>query len=166
MDFCLQFAFENRQKMMDDVLVALDENCDFEKVCEINVHHNYVAHENHFGHNVWVHRKGATSARDGQVCLIPGSMGTASYIGIGLGNKWSFNSCSHGAGRVMSRTKANETITEEMANQSIGNVVFGRWNGDYSECPLAYKNVDQVMKDQEDLVRAEVKLTPLGVMKG
>ena len=93
-------------------------------------------------------------------------MGTSSYIVEGLGNPESFMSCSHGAGRVISRRKANELFTEEMANLAMEGVVFLGWGGDYAEAPMAYKDIEEVMANQKDLVRPLVRLSPLGVMKG
>jgi tRNA-splicing ligase RtcB len=173
MNFCLEFARANREMMIDRLfeMVAYILGAAQPKGF-INVHHNYAALENHFGSNVWVHRKGATKAQKGDICLIPGSMGTATYVAVGEGNPDSFMSCSHGAGRVMSRTKANETISIEQADKSSEGVVFGRWGTDrkgragVSECPLAYKNIEDVMGNQEDLVRPAYKLRPLAVMKG
>jgi tRNA-splicing ligase RtcB len=133
---------------------------------EIRCEHNYAAMENHYGKNVMVHRKGAIRMREGDTGIIPGSMGTNSYIVKGLGNPQSFYSASHGAGRVMSRSKANELITEEMAQEAMKGIVFGRFNGKYDECPQAYKDISTVMTNQLDLVEPVVELKPLGVMKG
>ena len=119
-----------------------------------------------------VHRKGATRAQDGQWGIIPGSMGTSSYIVKGKGNQDSMESCSHGAGRRMGRGEFNRSTTLEEANAQIEGVVFKGWGKqrrgglDFSEAPGAYKDIDEVMAAQEDLVSIEVKLTPLGVMKG
>jgi tRNA-splicing ligase RtcB len=115
---------------------------------------------------VWVHRKGAIRVREGEFGIIPGSMGTSSYIVKGLGNPDSFMSASHGAGRVMSRRKANESITEEMANAAMEGIKFGRWNGKYDEAPQAYKDIEEVISSESDLVDTVVKLKPLAVMKG
>lgn len=168
MNVCLEFAHKNREHMMDVMLdivnKVFDGGVNPEK--QINAHHNYAAIENHYGENVWIHRKGAIRVREGELGIIPGSMGTPSYIVKGLGNPESFMSASHGAGRVMSRSQANKQITEEQANKSIEGVVFGRWNGKYDECPLAYKNIDEVMENQKDLVTPIVKLRPIAVMKG
>ena len=98
--------------------------------------------------------------------IIPGSMGTPSYIVEGLGNPESFCSCSHGAGRVMSRKQANKVFTEEMANKAMQGIVFDGWRGDLSEAPMAYKDIEMVIAIQDDLVKPLVKLNPLGVMKG
>ncbi|HEY9072240.1 MAG TPA: RtcB family protein, partial [Candidatus Ozemobacteraceae bacterium] len=114
MNFALAYARENRRQMMEvfrEVLSAHLPGIRFTE--EINIHHNYAAVENHFGRNVWVHRKGATSARSGELGIIPGSMGTFSYIVRGLGNPDSFTSCSHGAGRRMGRKEADRRLSVE-----------------------------------------------------
>lgn len=126
----------------------------------------------HFKKKVWIHRKGATQAEYNQMGIIPGSMGTASYIIKGLGNPESFRSCSHGAGRIISRTQFNKTYSVEECDKAMKGIVFGRWGKgrkgrvDISEAPQAYKNIETVIKNQEDLVEAIYKLRPLGVMKG
>lgn len=172
MNLALEFALANRERMMEifkDCIISVC-NCSFDD--PINIHHNYAALENHFGKNVWVHRKGATSAVKGELGIIPGSMGTSSYIVRGLGNKDSFCSCSHGAGRVMGRAEFCRTHTIEECDSAMGEVVFSGWgkdrkgNTDISEAPQAYKDIDIVMESQKDLVEIVVKLTPLGVLKG
>ncbi len=172
MHFALAFAKQNRRLIMTQVKKAAKEvlGCDFKQ--EINIHHNFAALEKHYGKKVWIHRKGATRAEKGQMDIIPGSMGTASYIVRGLGNPLSFNSCSHGAGRVVSRAEFNRTHTVEECNKAMEGIVFGRWNRgrngqyDLSEAPQAYKDIDEVIESQTDLVEIVVKLKPLGVMKG
>jgi tRNA-splicing ligase RtcB len=173
MDFALAFARENRRQMMmkfkdcaHDVL-----HCGFTQ--EINIHHNFAAIEEHFSRMVMVHRKGATQARQGQFGIIPGSMGTPSYIVRGLGNRESFESCSHGAGRIMGRKAFNRTHSVEECSRAMGDIVFDRWikkkkkgGIDISEAPQAYKDIHEVIKAQQDLVEVVVKLEPLGVMKG
>lgn len=173
MQYCVDFAFANRKLIMKRVKECVREVLgDYQPDEMINIAHNYASLENHMGKNVWVHRKGATSARKDEVGIIPGSMGTKSYIVKGLGNPLSFMSCSHGAGRVMSRSKASETITEEEANEAMKGVVYGRWgkdrkgNLDFSEAPQAYKDLDVVMENQKDLVEIMVELKPLAVVKG
>jgi tRNA-splicing ligase RtcB len=179
MQFALAFARENRARIMD---VVISEFIDVLGFCghanSYDVHHNYAQIENHFGRNVWVHRKGATSAKLGEIGIIPGSMGTTSYIVRGLGNKNSFESCSHGAGRASGRAEFNRTHTVEECRESMKGVVFSGWDDitdgkdrygrpvDLSEAPAAYKPIERVMADQADLVEAIVKLTPLGVVKG
>lgn len=118
----------------------------------VDCHHNYTQMENHFGKNVWVTRKGAVSAKEGEYGIIPGSMGTKSYVVRGLGNADSFCSCSHGAGRRMSRTKARATLTkEDVASQTSG-VECRKDSGIIDELPSAYKDIDVVMENQKDLV--------------
>ena len=137
----------------------------------INIHHNFAAMENHFGKNVWVHRKGATSAREGQLGIIPGSMGTPSYIVRGKGNPESFMSCSHGAGRVGGRKEFTRTHTVEECDADMKGIVFLGWskdrkgNPDLSEAPKAYKDIESVIEAQADLVEIVAKLHPLGVLK-
>lgn len=172
MNFALAFARENRRLMMSHLKNAAIEvlGCDFDN--EINIHHNFAALETHFGEKVWLHRKGATQSEMGQMGIIPGSMGTASYIVKGLGNPQSFMSCSHGAGRILSRAEFNRTFTVEECDKAMEGIVFGRWSKnrkgrvDLSEAPQAYKDIDTVMESQSDLVEVVVKLKPLGVMKG
>jgi tRNA-splicing ligase RtcB len=177
MQFALRYAFANRQKMMTVAKQVLKEH--FMKVSfieEINIHHNYAALENHFGRNLWVHRKGATSARKGELGIIPGSMGARSYIVKGLGNPESFCSCSHGAGRKMGRNEASRNLTLEECDRAMQGIVFDRWQKakgrkkgaeyDFGEAPQAYKDIDLVIKSELDLIEPLVVLRPLGVIKG
>jgi len=179
MDWALSYAKENRRRIMRQAIGAVEEitgrmlcNEDASEYSATDVHHNYAAMENHFGKNVMVHRKGATSARRGQVGIIPGSMGTSSYIVKGLGNRDSFTSCSHGAGRNMGRKQASRTLTTEEANGAMTGIVFDGYgtdrkgNPDFGEAPQAYKDIDQVMEAQSDLVEIVHKLRPLAVVKG
>lgn len=169
MNFALEFAYENRKRMLRDICESVNEvvPCDFKP--EINIHHNYAQIEHHFGSNVVVHRKGATSAKAGQLGIIPGSQGTSSYIVVGRGNEESFKSCSHGAGRTMSRGKAinNLSLEDEIKKMDELGIIHGiRHKNDLDECSSAYKNIDVVMEEQKDLVDIAVKLKPLGVIKG
>lgn len=172
MNYCLEFAKASRKHMMETIKQIflkeyLGDMIQFGEM--IDVHHNYATLENHFGKNIMLHRKGATSARKGQVGIIPGSQGTKSYIVEGLGNPDSFNSCSHGAGRLMSRTKAKETLNleEEINKMDKKGILHSiRGKGQLDEAPSAYKNIDVVMENQKDLVKIIVELTPLGVIKG
>ncbi len=172
MNYACAFAQENRRQMMTHFKNAARETLGSDFAEEINIHHNFAAPEKHFGKKVWIHRKGATQAEKGQMGIIPGSMGTASYIVKGLGNPQSFHSCSHGAGRVASRGEFNRTHTVEECNKAMEGIVFGRWSKgrkghyDLSEAPQAYKDINEVMESQSDLVEIVVKLRPLGVMKG
>ncbi len=127
-----------------------------------------------------MHRKGATSAKKGEIGIIPGSMGTSSYIVKGLGNEESFTSCSHGAGRVMGRSEASRKLSVDECNKAMEGIAFDRWGKfkskwtrksnanlhDLGEAPLAYKNIDDVIAAELDLIQVEVKLRPLGVVKG
>ena len=188
MDFALRFAFLNRRVMIDEVKSV------FERVFPnvkwitdtvvddtvnglINIHHNYVALEHHYGRDFWVHRKGAIKVNK---CtgLIPGSMGTSSYVVKSLNNRDSFCSASHGAGRKMGRRDFArkmkhshdqiEKSLEGVLHTKFGEFSYGKDKGltDVSEAPGAYKNIDEVMANQEDLVRILVKLTPKVSIKG
>lgn len=170
MKYCIDFAFCNRKLMMErieEVLADVLPGITFEPM--INIAHNYAAWENHFGKNVIVHRKGATLAREGITGIIPGSMGTASYIVEGLGNPDSFCSCSHGAGRVMSRKSAiqNLSLEEEVRRMDELGIVHGmRCQDDLQEAASAYKDIETVMENQQDLVRIKTRLLPVAVIKG
>lgn len=170
MNFALSFALDNRMHMIEACkkeFSKLFPDCSFNEV--INIHHNYASLESHFGENVWVHRKGATSAKQGELGIIPGSQGTFSYIVKGKGNLESFMSCSHGAGRKMSRKKAQENLSLEEETKLLddkGIIHAIRGEKDLDEAPGAYKDIDVVMKEQADLVDIVVKLTPLAVIKG
>lgn len=175
MKFALEFAKENREQIANRVEEAFREviGHDF-SLCgdDLDVHHNYARVENHYGQNVWVHRKGATSAKLDERGIIPGSMGTPSYIVEGLGNIESFKSCSHGAGRKMGRAEASRTLDVAECDKAMEGVTFGRWGIDrkgridLGEAPQAYKDIDAVIKAQLDLIDPVVKLRPLGVIKG
>ena len=172
MDFALLFARANRDEMKRECAEILSRITHCRILSEINIHHNYAAQETHFGRTVIVHRKGATSARVNETGIIPGSMGTASYIVRGLGNPESFESCSHGAGRIMSRHEANRRLSLEDARRAMKGVIFDGWKTgkkrkpDLSEAPQAYKDIESVIEAQKDLVEVMVRLTPLGVVKG
>jgi tRNA-splicing ligase RtcB len=169
MNFCLKFALENRRLMAKRIREIFfgEAKCVFGD--EINIHHNYVAKEHHYGRDVWVHRKGATLANVGQYGIIPGSQGTHSYIVAGKGNPLSFNSCSHGAGRRMGRKVAQRTLNLEEQQKMLndqGIVHAVRTADDLDEAPGSYKDIATVMDEQKDLVEITVELTPLGVIKG
>jgi len=170
MGYCLEFAKCSRDLMLRCVLGCVgDAVGDFSPEPSVDVHHNYAALENHFGQNVWVHRKGATRARTDELGIVPGSQGTKSYIVRGLGCKDSFESCSHGAGRKMSRKAAQRELSLKQQLQLLKdrNVLHSiRSNKDLDEAPGAYKNIRDVMQNQQDLVDMEVKLHPLAVVKG
>jgi len=132
----------------------------------VNCHHNYVNREEHFGERVWVTRKGAVSAREGELGIIPGSMGARSFIVRGKGNPESFHSCSHGAGRVMSRGAARKVITLEQHAADTAGVVCRKDAGVLDESPRAYKNVEDVMRAQADLVEIVHELHGVVCVKG
>lgn len=168
MKFCVQLAYANRSAMMERVkegLRLLHPSVEFEPM--INIAHNYAAWENHYGMNVIVHRKGATSARKGEIGIIPGSMGTKSYIVEGLGNKESFMSCSHGAGRKLSRSAAFKTLSleEECHKMDEKGIIYGMRKSGLDESPGAYKDIEKVMAFEDDLVKPIVELVPLAVIK-
>jgi tRNA-splicing ligase RtcB len=162
------YAMQNRQSMLELVLSALTRHLPpFTVTAEVvNCHHNYVAKEHHYGENVWVTRKGAIRARIGDIGIVPGSMGTRSYIVMGKGNPDSFCSSAHGAGRRMSRTAAEKCFTEaDLAQQTTG-VICRKDKGVLDEIPSAYKDIDQVMHNQSDLVDILHTLKQLVCVKG
>lgn len=176
MNLALDFAAENRSKMMYAVRAIVEKwigkytNISFDYTQEINCHHNYAAIEHHYGKNVWVHRKGATRARAGELAVIPGAMGSYSYVVEGLGNEMSFCSSSHGAGRQYSRKGAMEKFSVEEVILDLRNqgVVLGKHNkADVAEeSRFAYKDIDIVMENQKDLVKPVKRLKTIGVVKG
>lgn len=167
MNYCVEFALANRKLMMRRICDIFDKETQCECVEPINIAHNYASLENHFGRNVWVHRKGATLARKGTIGIIPGSMGTKSYIVEGLGNKESFESCSHGAGRRMGRAEAIRTLNlKEEQDKMIGILGAPRNQEELEEASGAYKDIDEVMENQKDLVKILIELKPLAVIKG
>ena len=162
------YARENRDQMMTLVLAALARHLPAfaSTMTVVNCHHNYVEREHHFGENVWVTRKGAIRAREGDLGIIPGSMGARSYIVRGLGNPDSFCSCAHGAGRRMSRTAAERSFTvADLAAQTEG-VICRKDKGVLDEIPGAYKDIDQVMANQADLVEVVHTLKQVVCVKG
>jgi tRNA-splicing ligase RtcB len=132
----------------------------------INCHHNFTQQETHYGRSVWVSRKGAIQAGPGDPGLIPGSMGTASYVVEGLGNPASLNSSPHGAGREYSRNAARRTFTLEELKKAMRGIEFRASEAFIDEIPAAYKPIDQVMQDAADLVRVRHKLRQLINVKG
>lgn len=163
------YAFENRRRMMSEVLEAMKQSIDkpFTITQEaINCHHNYVEKEHHFGRNMWVTRKGAIRARDGDLGIIPGSMGQRSYIVRGKGDLQSYCSCSHGAGRVMSRAEAKRRFTlTDLIAQTEG-VECRKDASVIDEIPASYKDIDQVMANQTDLVEVVHQLKQVLCVKG
>ena len=170
MQYCIDFALCNRRLMMErieEVLADALPGITFDPL--INIAHNYAAIERHFGKDVVVHRKGATLARKGVTGIIPGSQGTASYIVEGLGNPESFNSCSHGAGRVLSRGAAIRTLNlaDEVHRLELKGIIHAiRSQNDMQEASGAYKDIDRVIANQLDLIKVKVKLLPIAVIKG
>jgi tRNA-splicing ligase RtcB (3'-phosphate/5'-hydroxy nucleic acid ligase) len=132
----------------------------------VNCHHNYVNREHHFGHDILVTRKGAVSARKGELGIIPGSMGARSYIVRGLGNDDSFHSCSHGAGRTMSRTEARKRFTVADHLAATAGVECRKDEDVIDETPAAYKDIDAVMNAQRDLVEVVHTLKQVVCVKG
>ena len=172
MNTCQVFAEENRNIMGTLAYEALCSAFGKDSVVpfvflkdKINVHHNYAAIEYFYGRNYWIHRKGAICAREGMIGVIPGSMGTSSYIVKGKGNNKSWNSCSHGAGRAMSRKKAKETFTVDQFKEKMGGVVFHCDEEHIDESPMAYKDITMVMQQQADLVEIITELQPLAAEK-
>lgn len=165
MNYCLHFAEASRQLMLDRMIKAFAA-CDLPLKIEqqFDIHHNFAAAEKHYGQTLLVHRKGAVKAEG--LLSIPGSMGSASYICQGLKPAESFNSCSHGAGRTIGRREAKRRFTHEQAVKSMQHVVFNVRHGQYDELPMAYKDIDRVIKLQADLAKPLHKLIPLAVVKG
>lgn len=177
MNFALEYAWANRLFMMERLQQSVLDLFKYgSETANYHIHHNFAKLERHFGKDVWVHRKGATPAYKDQIGIIPGSMGTSSYVVKGLGNRDSFMSCSHGAGRRMSRTEACLQLKEEDCIKAMEGIYFdgfgtvgrGRAKGqvDLSEAPGAYKDIEEVINNQRDLVEPWIKLSPLAVKKG
>lgn len=170
MNYCIEFALNNRKLMMERVQNAFtDELGDVEFSDFINKPHNFASVENHFGKDLLVHRKGATRAREGELGMIPGSQGTSSFIVRGKGNRDAFESCSHGAGRVMSRNQAKRTLNVEEESKPLearGILHAIRHKSDLDEAPGSYKDIQKVMDLQKDLIDIVIELEPLAVVKG
>lgn len=168
MNFAQDYAMANREIMMDRVLTVLRGHFPTVKTDKnaINCHHNYATMEHHFDENVWVTRKGAVRAREGDLGIIPGSMGTGSFIVRGLGNPESFCSCSHGAGRVMSRSQAKLQITLEDHIEAVKGISCRTDIHVLDESPAAYKDIGAVMDAQQDLVAIEHRLRQFVNIKG
>jgi tRNA-splicing ligase RtcB len=168
MSFAQDYAMANRELMMARVLDALRKHLPAFKTEKqaINCHHNYATREHHFGEQVWVTRKGAVSAREGELGIIPGSMGTGSFIVEGLGNEESFMSCSHGAGRVMSRGQAKKLISLADHKAAVEGIECRTDEGVLDESPAAYKDIGAVMEAQTDLVRIKHRLRQVVNVKG
>jgi tRNA-splicing ligase RtcB len=167
-EWAQDYAYENRKEMMAAVLSAMRRTLPEFAVTDmaVNCHHNYVAKENHYGANVWLTRKGAVRARKGDLGIIPGSMGVRSYIVRGKGNPVSFNSCSHGAGRAMSRGQAKKQFTLEDHAKATAGVECRKDAEVIDETPGAYKDIDAVMAAQQDLVEVVYTLKQVVCVKG
>ena len=168
MNYAGEFAKLNRKSMMLKIIDIVKEVLNAKILEEIDVRHNYARIENHYGKDVFVHRKGAINARKNVVGIIPGSQGTNSYITKGLGNADSFESSSHGAGRILGRNQARKVLKlkEQIKKLNDKGVIHSiRNQEDLDEAPGAYKNIEDVMKSQEDLCKIIFTLKPLGVVK-
>jgi tRNA-splicing ligase RtcB len=169
-EWAQEFAMTNRRLMMDAVTAAVASVPGippFSATAKaVNCHHNYVSREHHYGANVLVTRKGAVRARAGDMGIIPGSMGTRSYIVRGKGNRESFESCSHGAGRAMSRNEAKKRFTLEDHARATAGVECRKDAGVIDETPAAYKPIDAVMEAQKDLVEIVHTLRQVVCVKG
>ncbi|MBS4013485.1 MAG: RtcB family protein [Bacteroidetes bacterium] len=171
MNYCVDFALANRKLMMERIVSVFQDHykASVKFAPIINIAHNYASKEQHFGREVIIHRKGATKADKKTTGIIPGSQGTNSYIVKGKGNKDSFESCSHGAGRVMGRKEAIRSLDlkKEINYLNEKGIIHSIRNAnDLEEASSAYKNIDEVMKNQQDLVDVLVELKPLAVIKG
>ena len=165
-----RFARENRELMMTAVLEVMQRDAILPRfkadLMAVNCHHNYVQKEEHFGEQVFVTRKGAVSAAKGEYGIIPGSMGARSFIVKGKGNPNSFHSCSHGAGRVMSRTQAKRSFSVDDHVRATAGVECRKDEGVIDETPMAYKDIDAVMRAQGDLVDIVATLKQVVCVKG
>lgn len=167
-DWAQDYAALNRNRMMSETIDVLKRELPSFKLSTemINCHHNYVTHESHFGENLLITRKGAISAREGELGIIPGSMGAKSYIVRGLGNPESFCSCSHGAGRQMSRSAAKRRFNQFDLEEQTRGIECRKDGGLVDEIPAAYKDIDQVMANQQDLVEVIHTLRQVLCIKG
>ena len=170
LDWAQKYAMKNREIMMKRLLKSFNrmfnDQREFRPEITVNCHHNYVSIEEHFGDKVYVTRKGAINAEGGRFGIIPGSMGAKSFIIRGLGNPESFNSCSHGAGRRMSRTKAKSKYTIEDLKAQTAGVECRKDKGVVDEIPGAYKDIEEVMRAQSDLVEVVAELKQVICVKG
>lgn len=170
LEWAQAYAMKNREIMMKRLLKSFNrmfnDQKEFRPEITVNCHHNYVSPEVHFGEKVYVTRKGAIRADEGMYGIIPGSMGAKSFIIKGLGNPQSFNSCSHGAGRKMSRTAAKKAFSREDLERQTTGVECRKDAGVIDEIPSAYKNIDEVMRNQSDLVEVVAQLKQVVCVKG
>ncbi|WP_158842582.1 RtcB family protein [Saccharothrix deserti] len=168
MRWAQEFAWLNREEMMDRVVACVSDwiGTDVERQETTNCHHNYTEQETHFGKEVWLSRKGAINAEEGRPGLIPGSMGTASYVVVGKGNKLALNSSPHGAGRNYSRSAARRTFSHEDLRKAMVGIEYRDTNAFIDEIPAAYKDIDIVMADAADLVEVRHTLRQIVNVKG
>jgi len=167
MRYAMKFAEANRTCLVRQAFDILEELTGAQMTRRIESVHNFAALEHHYGQNFVIHRKGAILARSGTTVVIPGSMGSHSYIGVGLGEPESFQSCSHGAGRLMSRSKAKQELDLDTELIKLNGVVHGiKSASDLDEAVGSYKSIETVMASQSELVRIAVTLSPLGSVKG
>jgi len=168
MEWCQQYAFHNRkimkQSMLDIIEKVTGRSADTSK--SINIHHNYCTCEDCGNRKLWITRKGATSAKLGELGIIPGSMGAGSFITRGKGNILSWNSSSHGAGRKMSRTKAHSAITQDSFEKAMKGIICDTHPSVKDEAPQAYKNLSTVIQNQHSLTDVVHRLYPLINVKG
>lgn len=167
-EWAQKFAETNRKVMLNRVLAAMKIELPpfLTDQQAVNCHHNYIAKENHFGANVWITRKGAVRAREGDLGIIPGSMGARSFIVRGKGNPDSFYSCSHGAGRVLGRREAERTVSLEQHVADLAGIECKKDASVLDETPRAYKDIDAVMAAQSDLVEVVHTLKQVLCVKG
>jgi len=173
LNWAQQFALHNRNEMMDRVLTEVSLNvygdesrrADLE-LQRINSHHNFTQQEQHFGETVWITRKGAIKATRESWAMIPGSMGTRSYIVVGKGNESSFSSAPHGAGRRYSRTKARSLFTMDDLSRAMQGIEYRHAKVLLDEIPGAYKDIDEVMNNASDLVDVKYVLKQFVNVKG
>ena len=171
LEWAQDYAAQNRVEMMSRILKDISyaiygEDGKIAKLMEVNCHHNFVSRENHYKENVLITRKGAVRARAGDLVIIPGSMGARSFIAEGLGNPESFNSCSHGAGRKMSRSEAKRQFTLADLEAQTQGIECRKDEGVIDEIPGAYKDIDTVMANQDDLVKIVAELRQIMCIKG
>lgn len=166
-----EFALLNREEMMDRVIKDFSyfmtgKNGQVEELERINCHHNFTQKEKHLGKEIWLSRKGAIEAGKGVMGLIPGSMGTKSYVVEGKGNYMAFNTAPHGAGRVFSRSKARKTFTFDQLDEAMKGIEYRKTDAFLDEIPQAYKDIDQIMVDASDLVEVKHILRQIVNVKG
>jgi tRNA-splicing ligase RtcB len=169
MRWAQHYALLNREEMMDRVVTCFADWLGVdtvERVEEINCHHNYTEQEHHFGKDVWLSRKGAINASAGRPGLIPGSMGTASYVVAGKGDRLSLDSAPHGAGREYSRTAARKAFSREQLREAMAGIEYRDTDAFLDEIPAAYKDIDRVMADAADLVEVRHVLHQIVNVKG